>query len=110
MDRKKKKGKSLDAEKHHSRACPILWSSVGEYVCLVWRCDERSAPALCDVLRCPLGATIRPSNSLQPGSGTHLQSLSLQRDGQLVRLGEVSFDVPCTAEASLFAHINGEEI
>lgn len=24
MDRKKKKGKSLDAEKHHSRACPIL--------------------------------------------------------------------------------------
>lgn len=108
MDRKK--GGSLDAEEHHSRACPILWSGVGECVCPVWRCDECLAQALCDVLCCPLGATIRPSNSLQPGSGTRLQSLSLQREDQLVRLGEVSFDVLRTAEASLFAHINGVEI
>lgn len=73
---------------------------------------------LCDVRLCPLGATISPSNSFQPGihaaspipfSDSPKPGL-LQRDRQLVRLGEVAFDVPGSAEASLFAHINAEEI
>lgn len=34
----------------------------------------------------------------------------LQRDRQLVRRGEVAFEVPGSAEASLFAHIKAEEI
>lgn len=75
-------------------------------------------PALCDECLCPLGATISPSNSFQPGihtaspipfSGFSKPGL-LQRDRQLVRLGEVAFDVPGSAEASLLAHINAEEI
>lgn len=73
---------------------------------------------LCDVRLCPLGATISPSNSFQPGihaaspipfSDSPKPGL-LQRDRQLVRLGEVAFDVPGFAEASLFAHIKAEEI
>lgn len=44
-----------------------------------------------------------------PFSGSPTPGL-LQRDRQLVRLGEVAFDVPGSAEASLFAHINAEEI
>ena len=77
-----------------------------------------SLPALCDECLCPLGATISPSNSFQPGihtaspipfSGSPKPAL-LQRDRQLVRLGEVAFDVPGSAEASLFAHIKAEEI
>ena len=49
---------------------------------------------------------------LQPTSPppSALWSLLLQRDGQLVRLGEVAFEVHGSAEASLFAHIKGEEI
>lgn len=70
-------------------------------------------PALCGERLCPLGATISPSNSFQPGIHTAFPvpfpSFSkprlLQRDRQLVRLGEVSFDVPDSAEAALFAHI-----
>lgn len=75
-------------------------------------------PALCDVCLCPLGATISPSNSFQlgihtaspiPFSDSPKPGL-LQRDRQLVRLGEVAFDVPGFAEASLFAHIKAEAI
>lgn len=74
--------------------------------------------ALCDVCLCPLGATISPSNSFQ--SGIHIASPIpfsdspkpglLQRDRQLVRQGEVAFEVPSFAEASLFAHIKAEDI
>lgn len=75
-------------------------------------------PALCDVCLCPLGATISPSNSFQLGIHTASpipfsdspKPRLLQRDRQLVRLGEVAFDVPGFAEASLFAHIKAEEI
>lgn len=75
-------------------------------------------PALCGERLCPLGATISPSNSFQPGIQAAFPvpfpSFSkpglLQRDRQLVRLGEVSFDVPDSAEAALFAHIKTGEI
>lgn len=72
-------------------------------------------PALCDECLCPLGATISPSNSFQPGIHTTSPipfsgSPKPGRDRQLVRLGEVAFDVPGSAEASLFAHIKAEEI
>lgn len=76
----------------------------------------RSLPALCDVRLCPLGATISPSNSFQPGirrspaSPTPPKPALLRRDRQLVRLGEVAFDVPGFAEASLFARIKAGEI
>lgn len=75
-------------------------------------------PALCGERLCPLGATISPSNSFQPGIQAAFPvpfpSFSkaglLQRDRQLVRLGEVSFDAPDSAEAALFAHIKTGEM
>lgn len=75
-------------------------------------------PALCGEHLCPLGATISPSNSFQPGIHTAFpvpfpgfsKPGLLQRDRQLVRLGEVSFDVPDSAEAALFAHIKTGEM
>lgn len=80
---------------------------------LIWFCS-----LLCGERLCPLGATISPSNSFQPGIRAAFPvpfpSFSmpglLQRDRQLVRLGEVSFDVPDSAEAALFAHIKTGEI
>lgn len=75
-------------------------------------------PALCGERLCPLGATISPSNSFQPriraAFPVPFPSFSkpglLQIDRQLVRLGEVSFDVPDSAVAALFAHIKTWEI
>lgn len=75
-------------------------------------------PTLCGERLCPLGATISPSNSFQPGIRAAFpvpfpgisKPGPLQRDRQLVRLGEVSFDVPDSAEAALFAHIKTGKI
>lgn len=72
-----------------------------------------SASPLCGEHLCRLGATISPSNSFQPGIHTAFpvpfpvfeKPGLLQRDRQLVGLGEVSFDVPDSAKADLFAHI-----
>lgn len=48
--------------------------------------------------------------STPPLQSPSLAVRSLQRDRQLVRRGEVAFDVPGSAQASLFAHIKAEEI